>query len=117
MTSRRFGTSSPHWIAAARYPATARSPSRPSSRSRSVRLPSRAAASANAELQLSAGPLQLVCWDLDGTLTDSVRFVVDTANLVITRRGAAPLDFDVVGRMTGLPLEDIFRLAWPDLTD
>jgi phosphoglycolate phosphatase-like HAD superfamily hydrolase len=62
------------------------------------------------------GPLQLVCWDLDGTLTDSVRSVVDTANLVITRRGGAALDFDVVGRMTGLPLEAIFRLAWPNLT-
>ena len=35
---------------------------------------------------------------------------------MITRRGGTPLDFDVVGRMTGLPLEDIFRLAWPDLT-
>ena len=36
---------------------------------------------------------------------------------MITRRGGAPLDFDVVGRMTGLPLEAIFRLVWPDLTD
>jgi phosphoglycolate phosphatase len=27
------------------------------------------------------------------------------------------LEFDVVGRMTGLPLEEIFRIAWPDLTD
>jgi phosphoglycolate phosphatase-like HAD superfamily hydrolase len=62
-------------------------------------------------------PFQLICWDLDGTLTDSVRFVVDTANTVITRRGGSPLDFHVVGRMTGLPLEAIFRLAWPDLTD
>jgi N-acetyl-D-muramate 6-phosphate phosphatase len=57
-----------------------------------------------------------VCWDLDGTLTDSVRFVIDTANLVITRRGGTALEFDVVGRMTGLPLDAIFRLAWPDLT-
>lgn len=62
------------------------------------------------------GRFELVCWDLDGTLTDSVRFVVDTANLVITRRGGSPLDFDVVGKMTGLPLEQIFRLAWPDLS-
>jgi hypothetical protein len=30
-------------------------------------------------------------------LTDSVRFVVETANTVITRRGGAPLGFDVVG--------------------
>jgi len=35
---------------------------------------------------------------------------------VITRRGGAPLEFDVVGRMTGLPLEDIFRIAWPELS-
>jgi phosphoglycolate phosphatase-like HAD superfamily hydrolase len=45
-----------------------------------------------------------------------VRFVVDTANTVIARRGGSPLDFDVVGQMTGLPLEDIFKLAWPDLS-
>ena len=55
-------------------------------------------------------------WDLDGTLTDSVRFVVDTANRVITAHGGAPLDHERVGGMTGLPLEEIFRLAWPDLT-
>ncbi|HSW95342.1 MAG TPA: HAD family hydrolase [Patescibacteria group bacterium] len=96
--------------------ATARSPSRPSCPSRWRRWRSRAAANESVEQVLSAGPFQLVCWDLDGTLTDSVRFVVDTANLVITRRGGLPLDFDVVGRMTGLPLEDIFRLAWPELT-
>lgn len=35
---------------------------------------------------------------------------------MIARRGGTPLDFDVVGRMTGLPLEDIFKLAWPDLS-
>ncbi|HET8567707.1 MAG TPA: HAD family hydrolase [Candidatus Limnocylindria bacterium] len=58
-----------------------------------------------------------VLWDLDGTLTDSVRFVVDTANTVIARHGGAALEFDRVGRMTGLPLEAIFRLAWPDLSD
>jgi phosphoglycolate phosphatase-like HAD superfamily hydrolase len=45
-----------------------------------------------------------------------VRFVVDTANTVIARHGGTPLDFDVVGRLTGLPLEAIFRLVWPDLT-
>jgi phosphoglycolate phosphatase len=46
-----------------------------------------------------------------------VRLVVDTANTVISRRGGTPLDFDLVGGMTGLPLEGIFRLAWPDLSD
>ena len=46
-----------------------------------------------------------------------MRFVVDTANLVITRRGGTALDFDRVGRMTGMPLEAVFRLAWPDLSD
>lgn len=55
-------------------------------------------------------------WDLDGTLTDSVSFVVDTANRVIEAHGGVALDHQTVGGMTGLPLEAIFRLAWPDLT-
>ena len=46
-----------------------------------------------------------------------MRFVVDTANAVITRRGGAPLEFHAVGRMTGLPLDAVFRLAWPELSD
>jgi HAD superfamily hydrolase (TIGR01509 family) len=60
--------------------------------------------------------LRAVLWDLDGTLTDSVRFVVDTANRVIEAHGGSALAFESVGAMTGLPLEDIFRMAWPDLT-
>jgi HAD superfamily hydrolase (TIGR01509 family) len=64
----------------------------------------------------SAPRVRAVLWDLDGTLTDSVRFVVDTANRVIEAHGGTALDFDRVGAMTGLPLEEIFRLAWPDLT-
>ena len=60
--------------------------------------------------------LRAVLWDLDGTLTDSVNFVVDTANRVIEAHGGAPLAFETVGAMTGLPLEEIFRMAWPDLT-
>jgi phosphoglycolate phosphatase len=60
--------------------------------------------------------LRAVLWDLDGTLTDSVRFVVDTANRVIEAHGGSPLAFESVGAMTGLPLEAIFRMAWPDLT-
>lgn len=46
-----------------------------------------------------------------------MRFVVDTANQVIERRGGRRLAFDDIGRMTGLPLEMIFRLVWPDLSD
>jgi len=65
---------------------------------------------------VTAGAIRAVLWDLDGTLTDSVRFVVDTANLIIARHGGRELAFDDVGRMTGLPLERIFRLAWPDLS-
>jgi phosphoglycolate phosphatase len=57
-----------------------------------------------------------VLWDLDGTLTDSVRFVVDTANRVIEAHGGTPLEFERVGAMTGLPLAEILRLAWPNLT-
>ena len=60
--------------------------------------------------------VRAVLWDLDGTLTDSVRFVVDTANRVIEAHGGTPLPFESVGAMTGLPLEAIFRMAWPDLT-
>ena len=55
-------------------------------------------------------------WDLDGTLTDSVRFVVDTANRVIEAHGGTSLAFDRVGAMTGLPLSEVFALVWPDLT-
>jgi phosphoglycolate phosphatase len=57
-----------------------------------------------------------VLWDLDGTLTDSVRFVVDTANRVIEAHGGTSLAFDRVGAMTGLPLSEVFALVWPDLT-
>ena len=60
--------------------------------------------------------MRAVLWDLDGTLTDSVRFVVDTANRVIEAHGGVALDLETVGGMTGLPLEAIFRMAWPDLT-
>ena len=55
-------------------------------------------------------------WDLDGTLTDSVRFVIDTANRVIAAHGGVALDHDTVGGMTGMPLDAIFRLAWPNIT-
>jgi HAD superfamily hydrolase (TIGR01509 family) len=60
--------------------------------------------------------VRAVLWDLDGTLTDSVRFVVDTANRVIETHGGGALEFDRVGSMTGLPLAEIFAIAWPDLT-
>ncbi len=61
-------------------------------------------------------PVRAVLWDLDGTLTDSVRFVVDTANRVITAHGGTALEFERMGAMTGLPLVDVFRLVWPELT-
>lgn len=60
--------------------------------------------------------LRAVLWDLDGTLTDSVRFVIDTANHVITTHGGTPLEYERIGGMSGLPLEEIFRIVWPDLT-
>ena len=56
-------------------------------------------------------------WDLDGTLTDSVRFVVDTCNEVIVAHGGVPLGFDVVGGLTGQPLDVILRVAFPRATD
>jgi len=60
--------------------------------------------------------VRAVLWDLDGTLTDSVRFVIDTANRVIEAHGGSALDHDTVGGMTGMPLDEIFRIAWPNLT-
>ena len=35
---------------------------------------------------------------------------------MISAHGGTPLDFERVGVMTGLPLSDILRVAWPDLT-
>ena len=62
-------------------------------------------------------PIAAVLWDLDGTLTDSVHFVVDTVNEVLVAHGRPPLDFAVVGGMTGQPLDVVFRHAVPELTD
>jgi HAD superfamily hydrolase (TIGR01509 family) len=59
--------------------------------------------------------LRAVLWDLDGTLTDSVRLVVETMNAVITAHGGPPLPYEKVGALTGLPLDEMFRLAWPEI--
>lgn len=61
--------------------------------------------------------VRAVLWDLDGTLTDSVRLVVDTMNAVISRHGGPLMPYDQLGAMTGLPLDAMFRLAWPDIAD
>jgi len=74
-------------------------------------------ASAAASKTARRPAVRAVLWDLDGTLTDSVRFVVDTANTIITSHGGAALAFERVGAMSGLPLEAVFRLAWPTLTE
>src|SRR5258705_5008752 len=73
------------------------------------------AVAANADPSDPTVSLRAVLWDLDGTLTDSVRFVVDTANRVIEAHGGAALEFESVGAMTGLPLEAIFLIAWPTI--
>jgi phosphoglycolate phosphatase-like HAD superfamily hydrolase len=54
-------------------------------------------------------------WDLDGTLTDSVRLVVETMNFVIASHGGPSLPYEKVGELTGLPLDAMFRLVWPDI--
>ena len=56
-------------------------------------------------------------WDLDGTLTDSVRLVVETMNSVIAAHGGPLLPYEKVGELTGLPLDAMFRLLWPDIGD
>jgi HAD superfamily hydrolase (TIGR01509 family) len=70
----------------------------------------RAAVAANKPSQLRA-----VLWDLDGTLTDSVRLVVETMNSVIAAHGGPLLPYEMAGALTGLPLDAMFRLAWPDI--
>jgi HAD superfamily hydrolase (TIGR01509 family) len=62
-----------------------------------------------------ANPLRAVLWDLDGTLTDSVHLVVETMNSVIAAHDGALLPYEKVGELTGLPLDAMFRLAWPDI--
>ena len=64
---------------------------------------------------VAASHLRAVLWDLDGTLTDSVRLVVETMNAVIAAHGGPPLPYEKVGELTGLPLDAMFRLAWPDI--
>jgi HAD superfamily hydrolase (TIGR01509 family) len=68
----------------------------------------RAVAAANPQLRA-------VLWDLDGTLTDSVRLVVETMNHVIAAHDGPLLPYEKVGELTGLPLDAMFRLAWPDI--
>lgn len=64
---------------------------------------------------VAAKRLRAVLWDLDGTLTDSVRLVVETMNAVIAAHGGPLLPYEKVGELTGLPLDAMFRLAWPDI--
>ena len=70
----------------------------------------RAAAAANKPPHLRA-----VLWDLDGTLTDSVRLVAETMSAVVAAHGGPPLAFEKVGELIGHPLDAMFRLAWPDI--
>ena len=65
----------------------------------------------------AAEPLRAVLWDLDGTLTDSVALVIETMNAVVRDHGGPLLPNERVGEMTGLPLDAMFRLAWPDIAD
>lgn len=46
-----------------------------------------------------------------------MRLVVEVTNRVVARHGGRPIDEAVVGAMTGMPIESIFRVAWPDLCD
>ena len=64
---------------------------------------------------VAASRLRAVLWDLDGTLTDSVRLVVETMNSVIAAHGGPLLPYERVGELIGLPLDAMFRLAWPDI--
>src|SRR3989475_10023082 len=88
----------------------AESPTRPPCPS-----PSRSSPGPRAVAAAKGPPLRAVLWDLDGTLTDSVRLVVETMNAVIATHGGPLLPYEKVGELTGLPLDAMFRLAWPDI--
>jgi HAD superfamily hydrolase (TIGR01509 family) len=64
---------------------------------------------------VAAANLRAVLWDLDGTLTDSVHLVVETMNSVFEAHGGPVLPYEKVGELTGLPLDTMFRLVWPDI--
>jgi HAD superfamily hydrolase (TIGR01509 family) len=59
--------------------------------------------------------LRAVLWDLDGTLTDSVQLVVETMNSVVAAHGGPRFTYEKLGELTGLPLDAMFRLVWPDI--
>ena len=44
-----------------------------------------------------------------------MRLVVETMNAVIAAHDGPPLPYERVGELTGLPLDAMFRLAWPDI--
>jgi len=44
-----------------------------------------------------------------------VRLVVETMNAVIAEHGGPPLPYEKAGELTGLPLDAMFRLVWPDI--
>ena len=46
-------------------------------------------------------PLQLIVFDLDGTLVDSRRDIADAANALLVSCGAAPIPEEGIGRMVG----------------
>src|SRR3982074_3222970 len=85
------------------------SPSRPRFRSSPQSSPRRAVAAAADPGPAPSGrrrrTIRAVLWDLDGTLTDSVRFVVDSARLHQDADGFEEFVYQSVGAMTGLPLE------------
>ena len=44
-----------------------------------------------------------------------MRLVVETMNWVIAAHGGPSLPYEKVGELTGLPLDAMFRLVWPDI--
>lgn len=59
----------------------------------------------------------LLLLDLDGTLVDSQSILVGLVNDTLEALGYARADAAAVGRLIGLPLEEVFRQAAPDMDD
>lgn len=60
--------------------------------------------------------VEALLFDVDGTLVDSSEAIIDTIEKVLASKGRAYEKDRIIG-MIGLPLEDIFRVFTPDLSD
>jgi len=54
-------------------------------------------------------PAQLVIFDFDGTILDSMQFILNETNRALTKRGLGQIGPDLLARMAGHKLSDILK--------